>query len=95
MSNTLPPPAFLDFFMISLGTVISLYGVTHIDGAKFSFSIKDGPSQSCTSWRNDSGTWWFRTQLCTISGLDGTTNHTLTITHTDLTGLWLPLDFFE
>lgn len=77
------------------GTAVSLFGVAHIDGANFTFSIEGGPSKQCTAWRNDTGTWWFQSELCSLTGLDGGKNHTLTITHDDFTGLWAPLDFLE
>lgn len=80
--------------MTSLGTVATLYGVWRIDGANFSFSVNNGPSQSCTCWWNNTETW-YQSQLCSISGLDAEAQHTLTITHTDLNGRWLSFDYLE
>lgn len=74
--------------------MVCIYGVTQNDGANFSFSINNGPSQSCTSWRNDTF-WTFQVSLCTIAGLDAATQHTLTVKHTDVSGRWLYLDFLE
>lgn len=80
-------------FAASLGSAVSLYGVTSDNGARFSFSTNGGPSLSCTSWRNDS-TQLFQTELCIIAGLDASV-HTVTITHTDNSGRWLYIDFLE
>lgn len=77
-----------------LGTVVNLYGVAHIDGANFSFAVDNDEPKNCTCWINDN-TWRYKRPLCDLSGLDGTLNHTLTVTHTDVSGLWLNFDFLE
>lgn len=77
-----------------LGTVVNLYGVAHIDGANFSFAVDNVEPKNCTCWINDN-TWRYKRPLCDLSGLDGTLNHTLTVTHTDVSGLWLNFDFLE
>lgn len=84
-------------FAGSLGTAVSLYGLANDSGANFSFSINNGPSQSCTARKNGYGGYGggYKTKLCTIPELDGTVQHMLTVTHTDLGGRWLPLDFLE
>lgn len=89
LSNVYAPMSHLS---LSLG---SLYVVTHGGGGNFSCSINNGPSQSCSYWRNDN--YQFGYELCTLSGLrlDGTVQHTLTITHTDVDGFWLHFDHLE
>jgi hypothetical protein len=86
------PPALC---AASLGIAVTLYGVATNDGAKFSFRINDGADQSCTSLRNNSDILYYGSELCSIDGLDGTVNHTLTIQHTDINGTWLPIDYLE
>jgi hypothetical protein len=81
-------------YLFSTGTAVTFYGLAHHNGAKFSFSISDGPSQTCSCWLNGTS-WHFRTELCSITGLGGWAQHTLTITHSDVTGLWVKLDYLK
>lgn len=81
--------------LASLGTVAVFYGVALGGGASFSFSLNNGPSQSCTCWQDDGYQLRYETELCIISGLDGTAQHTLTVTHIDINGSWLSFDYLE
>ncbi|KAF8299215.1 hypothetical protein DL93DRAFT_2233960 [Clavulina sp. PMI_390] len=76
------------------GTAVSVYGVTHNDGAKFTFTVDESHTQDCTCYA-DSDVWTFRALLCTIDGLDGSSSHDLVITQNDASGLWVALDFLE
>ncbi|KAF8299222.1 hypothetical protein DL93DRAFT_2091242 [Clavulina sp. PMI_390] len=70
-----------------------MYGVTHNDGASFTFTVDGTHTQDCTCYA-DSTVWVFRGLVCSISGLDGSTSHNLVVKHNDNNGLWLNLDFF-
>ncbi|KAF8301483.1 hypothetical protein DL93DRAFT_502640 [Clavulina sp. PMI_390] len=76
------------------GTAVSMYGVTHNDGAKFTFTVDESHTQDCTCY-TDSDVYTFRALLCTIDGLDGSSSHDLVITQNDASGLWVALDFLE
>jgi hypothetical protein len=87
---------FFYFGAATLGSVVVFFGVAHANGARFSFDINNGPSQSCTCWLNaNSSVWHFRVELCSLTGLNELAQHTLTITHTDVSGSWLKLDYLE
>ncbi|KAF8299221.1 hypothetical protein DL93DRAFT_2102971 [Clavulina sp. PMI_390] len=75
------------------GTTIGMYGVTHNDGAQFTFTIDGTYTQDCTCYV-DNGVWFFGVRVCYVSGL-GATSHKLVVTHADSDGLWLNLDFLE
>ncbi|KAF8301481.1 hypothetical protein DL93DRAFT_2233687 [Clavulina sp. PMI_390] len=76
------------------GTAVSVYGVTHSDGAKFTFTVDESHTQDCTCYA-DSDVWTFQVLLCSIDGLDGSSSHDLVITQNDASGLWIALDFLE
>lgn len=81
-------------FTVSSGTAVTLYGTTRNSGGSFTFSVNDGPSRACSSWRNDTN-WAWQQELCASSGLGGTASHTLTITNTDFHEGMLCIDFLE
>ncbi|KAF8299227.1 hypothetical protein DL93DRAFT_2173606 [Clavulina sp. PMI_390] len=80
--------------LVFYGSDISMYGVTHSDGAHFTFTVDGTITKQCTCHVNDD-TWTLETLLCEIGNLSLSEPHTVVIKHDDVDGLWVTLDLLQ
>lgn len=77
-----------------LGTSIVLHGVLCTDGANFTCTVDNlQPRAGTCLVPTVDNINPFKQELCAFPDLDGSSSHLLTVTHTDLNGLWLNFDF--
>ncbi|KAF8299224.1 hypothetical protein DL93DRAFT_2233967 [Clavulina sp. PMI_390] len=76
------------------GSDISMYGVTHLSGANFIFTVDGTNTKNCTC-HVGVDVWSFWQLVCEIGNLDPSAAHNLVVKHNDVDGQWVNLDYLQ